>query len=69
MRPTWKCEIKLTLVNGQKGVISLDADQLLTMRELKEQFSKALAMAEELRRAPAEEQPAAGWKPTMVVNE
>jgi hypothetical protein len=55
-RPFWRCEIRLTLVNGQQGVISLDASQLVTLRELDQQFAKARAMAETLCREPAVEE-------------
>jgi hypothetical protein len=56
MRALWRCEIRLTLVNGQQGVISLDASQLVTLRELRQQMDKALMMAETLVREPAVEE-------------
>jgi hypothetical protein len=56
MRALWRCEIRLTLVNGQQGVIALDASQLVTLRELRQQMDKALMMAETLVREPAVEE-------------
>jgi hypothetical protein len=65
-RPTWRCEIRLTLTNGQQGVVSLDATNLITMKEIQGQFTKAMSMAQTLcREEPAEEAPQA--KPQFKV--
>jgi hypothetical protein len=55
-RPFWRCEIRLTLQNGQQGVIALDAAQLVTLRELDQQWARARSMAETLIREPAAEE-------------
>jgi hypothetical protein len=65
-RPLWRCEIRLTLTNGQQGVVTLDAVNLVTLREIQGQFTKAMAMAQTLcREEVAEEQPQA--KPQFKV--
>jgi hypothetical protein len=65
-RPLWRCEIRLTLTNGQQGVVSLDATNLVTLREIQGQFTKAMAMAQTLcREEVADEAPQA--KPQFKV--
>ena len=54
--PLWTCEIKLVLQNGQQGVVQLSATNLFTIKEIQQQFAKALQMAETLAREPAVEE-------------
>jgi hypothetical protein len=66
-RGLWTCEIKLVLQNGQRGCVHLEADRLVTIRELRQQMDKAIMMAETLTRGePAFEEAAPGWKPHVV---
>jgi hypothetical protein len=66
-RGLWTCEIKLTLVNGQSGCVHLQADKLVTIRELRQQMDKAIMMAETLTRGePAFEETTPQWQPRVV---
>jgi hypothetical protein len=64
-RGLWTCEIKLTLVNGQSGCVHLQADKLVTIRELRQQMDKAIQMAETLTQAEVEEA-TPQWRPHVV---
>jgi hypothetical protein len=66
-RGLWTCEIKLVLQNGQRGCVHLEADKLVSIRELRQQMDKAITMAETLSRGePAVEETAPQWQPRVV---
>jgi hypothetical protein len=64
-RPMWSINIQAQLINGTSGSVNISAENLVTIRELRQQLDRALAMCEALAREPAQEEKT-NWKPSVV---
>jgi hypothetical protein len=65
-RPLFDVTIRVRMQNGQSGIVELEADKLVTAREVQAVFDKAMRMVDRLREEPAvEEYPADAWRPPL----
>jgi hypothetical protein len=66
-RPVWKVSVSVTLVNGQAGRVDLQADQLLTLKEVERVFTRAIRMCQQLSEPIQLEEPTMEWPKPRVV--
>jgi hypothetical protein len=55
-RAMWTVTIRVQLQNGQSGAVELNADQLVTMREVQGVFDRAIVMCKQLGAEPPQQQ-------------
>jgi hypothetical protein len=67
-RMLWNCRVVLTGANGQSGTIDLQAQNLVTIREIEAFLARATKMAQTLQQQHHEEQEPGrqGWRPSVV---